>query len=41
MGNRYASIEPLKNKHIQLKELLQLFSHEVLKETIATKIKPV
>ena len=41
MGNRYAAIKPLKNKHIQLKQVLQLFSHEELKKIIATKIKPV
>ena len=38
MGNRYVAIKPLKNKQIQLKEVLQLFSHEELKETITTKI---
>ena len=41
MGNRYVTIKPLKNKHIQLKEVLQLFSHEELKEIIITKIKTV
>ena len=39
MGNRYVAIKPLKNKHIQLKEVLQLFCHEELKEIITTKIK--
>ena len=39
MGNRYVAIKPLKNKYIQLKEVLQLFSHEELKEIITTKIK--
>ena len=28
-----------KNKHIQLKQVLQLFSREELKEIITTKIK--
>ena len=41
MGNRYVVIKPLKNRHIQLKELLQLFSHEQLKEIITIKIKAV
>ena len=31
--------ETIKNKHIQLKEVLQLFSHEELKKIITTKIK--
>ena len=39
MGKRYAWIKPLKNKHIQLKELLKLFSHEELKEIITSKIE--
>ena len=39
MGNRYVAIKPLKNKHIQLKEVLQFFSHKELKEIITTKIK--
>ena len=39
MGNRYAAIKPLKNKHIQWKEVLQLVSKEELKEIITTKIK--
>ena len=41
MHNRYFAIKPLKNKHIQLKEVLQLFSHEELKEIITTKIKTI
>ena len=41
MGNRYAAIKPLKNKYIQLKEVLQLFSHEELKEIITTKTKRI
>ena len=36
MNNGYAAIEPLKNKRIQLKEVLELFSHEELKEIITT-----
>ena len=39
MGNRQVAINPLKNKHIQLKEILQLFSKEELKDIITTKIK--
>ena len=39
MSNRCATIKPLKNKYIQLKEVLHLFSHEKLKEIIATEIK--
>ena len=39
IGNRYSAIKPLKNKHIQLKEVLQLFSREELKEIIMNKIK--
>ena len=39
IGNRYAAIKPLKNKHIQLKEVLQLFSREELKDIIMNKIK--
>ena len=34
MGN-----QTTKNKYMQLKEVLQLFSHEQLKEIITTKIK--
>ena len=41
MGNRYVVIKPLKNKHIQLKEVFQLFSHEELKEIIIIKIETV
>ena len=39
MGNRQVAINPLKNKHIQLKEILHLFSKEELKDIITTKIK--
>ena len=31
LQHRYAAIIPLKSKHLQLKEVLQLFSHEQLK----------
>ena len=31
MGNRYAAIKPIKNKSIQLKDVLQLFFHEKFK----------
>ena len=41
MGNKYALIKPLKNKHIQWKEVLQLFSHEEIKEGITSKTKTV
>ena len=41
MGNKYAAIKPIKNNHIPLKEVLQSFSHEKLKEIITTKIKTV
>ena len=41
MGNKYATIKTIKHNHIQLKEVLQLFSHEKLKEIITTKTKTV
>ena len=31
MSNRYAAIKPIKNKSIQLKDVLQLFFHEEFK----------
>ena len=31
MGNRYAAIKSIKNKSIQLKDVLQLFFHEEFK----------
>ena len=31
MGNRYAAIKTIKNKSIQLKDVLQLFFHEEFK----------
>ena len=40
-GNRYVAVKPLKNKHLRLKEVLQLSSHEELKEIITSKIKTV
>ena len=39
MNIRYVAIKPLKNKHIQLKQVLQLFLHEELKEIITIKRK--
>ena len=39
MSNRYAAIKPLKYEHIQLKEVLQLSSHEELKEIIKSEIE--
>ena len=39
MSNRCPAIKPLKNKHTQLKEVLQIFSHEELKEIKSIKIK--
>ena len=40
-GNRYAAVKLLKNKHTLLKEVLQLSSHEELKEIVTSKIKTV
>ena len=39
MSNRYPAIKTLKNKYTQLKEVLQIFSHEELKEIKSTEIK--
>lgn len=36
----YASIRPIKNKYIKLKELLKQFTHEELKDLLLNKIIP-
>ena len=37
-NNRYAAIEPVKNKYIKLKEILRLFSHKEISDIIKQKI---
>ena len=39
--NRYAVVKPLENKHTRLKEVLQLSSHEELKEIVTSRIETV
>ena len=36
--NRYAAIKPIKNKYINLKEILQSFSHQEITNIIMQKI---
>ena len=37
-NNRYATIKPVKNKYIKLKEILRLFSHKEISDIIKQKI---
>ena len=37
-NNRYATIKPVKNKYIKLKEILRLFSHKEISDMIKQKI---
>ena len=37
-NNRYATIKPVKNKYLKLKEILRLFSHKEISDIIKQKI---